>query len=332
MIRKRKAKDGSYRFQVRLSRKGMSEISKTFITRRDAEQWEREQIIALDQTALRHKPLDLASKTLRQLIDKYRITHLPHKKGCLTEQSVLDYLCRTESFVDQPLSTLTPETFTTYKNNRLTIDKIKPSTFMRQFCIIQHIFEVSIKEWGLEMDNPCRMIQKPKIDNQRDRLPTDREHQMIMNSAGYELRRLYELLRETALRKSELLAIKPEHIRGQTLYVPEQKTKQRLIPLTERAEEILKTELKPPFKISVSGFSQRWKRLMRKLQIDDLHIHDMRHFSLSRFAKMPNMSSSHLMVISGHSNLKMLSRYVNLKADDVLEIIRPEKENVKVVK
>ena len=332
MIRKRKAKDGSYKFQVRLSRKGMNEITKTFTSRKDADKWEREQIIALERTALRHKPLDLASKTLRQLIEKYRITHLPHKKGALTEQIVLDRLCRTESFVDQPLSTLTPETFTTYKNNRLTIDKIKPSTFNRQFCIIQHIFEVSIKEWGLEMDNPCRMIQKPKIDNQRDRLPTDQEHKMIMRSAGHELKCIYELLRETALRKGEALAIQPEHVRGRTLVVPQQKTKKRKIALTERAEEILRSELPPPFKLTDRGLSQRWKRLMKKLQIEDLHLHDMRHFALTKFSKINGMTPAHLMTISGHTNLKTLSRYINVSCEDVLKIIRPEKENVKVVK
>ena len=167
MIRKRKRGSG-YAFQGRVNKKGMAEITRTFTTRKDAERWEREQQVAIEQCALQHKPMNLASKTLRQLIEKYRITHLPFKRGCLTEQSVLDYLCRTESFVDAPLSTLSPETFTTYKNNRLTIDKIAPSTFMRQFCVIQHVFEIGIREWGLQMQNLCRMIQKPKIDNQFD--------------------------------------------------------------------------------------------------------------------------------------------------------------------
>ena len=167
MIRKRKRGSG-YAFQGRVNKKGMAEITQTFTTRKDAERWEREQQVAIEQCALQHKPMNLASKTLRQLIEKYRVTHLPFKRGCLTEQSVLDYLCRTESFVDAPLSTLSPETFTTYKNNRLTIDKIAPSTFMRQFCVIQHVFEIGIREWGLQMQNLCRMIQKPKIDNQFD--------------------------------------------------------------------------------------------------------------------------------------------------------------------
>ena len=167
MIRKRKRGSG-YTFQGRVNKKGMVEITRTFTTRKDAERWEREQQVAIEQCALQHKPMNLASKTLRQLIEKYRVTHLPFKRGCLTEQSVLDYLCRTESFVDAPLSTLSPETFTTYKNNRLTIDKIAPSTFMRQFCVIQHVFEIGIREWGLQMQNLCRMIQKPKIDNQFD--------------------------------------------------------------------------------------------------------------------------------------------------------------------
>ena len=110
MIRKRKRGSG-YAFQGRVNKKGMAEITRTFTTRKDAERWEREQQVAIEQCALQHKPMNLASKTLRQLIEKYRITHLPFKRGCLTEQSVLNYLCRTESFVDAPLSTLSPEIF-----------------------------------------------------------------------------------------------------------------------------------------------------------------------------------------------------------------------------
>ena len=107
---------------------------------------------------------------VKNKFEKYKITHLPHKseKCCIMEQGVLDHFLSTQSFVDQPINTLSPETFTTYKNNRLTIDKIAPSTFMRQFCIIQHVFEIGIREWGLQMQNLCRMIQKPKIDNQFD--------------------------------------------------------------------------------------------------------------------------------------------------------------------
>jgi len=169
-IRKRKNKSGSIRFQVRLCRKGMSEIAKTFVTRADAERWKREQEVSIDRCSLQHKPLDLANWTLRKMIEKYKITHLPHKseKCCIMEQGVLDHFLSTQSFVDQPINTLSPETFTTYKNNRLTIDKIAPSTFMRQFCVIQHVFEIGIREWGLQMQNLCRMIQKPKIDNQFD--------------------------------------------------------------------------------------------------------------------------------------------------------------------
>ena len=132
--------------------------------------------------------------------------------------------------------------------------------------------------------------------------------------------------------KSEVLSILPEHIRGRTLVVPQQKTKRRVIPLTQRAEEILRNEMNPPFRVSITAINQRWKRLMRKLQITDLHIHDLRHHALTNFAKIPNMTTAHLMVISGHTNLKMLSRYVNLQASDVLEIIRPQQENIKVVK
>ena len=329
MIRKRKLKKG-YGFQVRLNKKGMAEISKTFTSRKDAQRYEREQLILIDQCSLQHKPVDLAKWTLRKMIDKYKETHLPMKKGALTEQIVLDCLCRTEAFVDSPIIHVTPEVINAYKNRRL--QTVAPATFNRQLCVIQHIFSVAKTEWKIPIDNPCCAIKKPTVDNKRDRLVTNREHKMIMNSAGYELKLLYELFIETALRKSELLSVLPEHVQGRKLVIPKQKTKRRVVPLSERAEEILRNELRPPFKITVSGLTQRWGRLMKKLQIIDLHIQDLRHVCLTNLAKKSGMTTAHLMVVSGHTNLKTLGRYTNLTADDVLEITRPEKENIKAVK
>ena len=63
MIRKRKLKSG-YAFQVRLNKKGMAEISKTFTSRKDAERYEREQQIAIDQCALQHKPMNQEPRLL----------------------------------------------------------------------------------------------------------------------------------------------------------------------------------------------------------------------------------------------------------------------------
>ena len=57
MIRKRKRGRG-YAFQGRVNKKGMAEITQTFTTRKDAERWEREQQVAIEQCALQHKPMN----------------------------------------------------------------------------------------------------------------------------------------------------------------------------------------------------------------------------------------------------------------------------------
>ena len=57
MIRKRKRGSG-YAFQGRVNKKGMVEITRTFTTRKDAERWEREQQVAIEQCALQHKPMN----------------------------------------------------------------------------------------------------------------------------------------------------------------------------------------------------------------------------------------------------------------------------------
>ena len=146
------------------------------------------------------------------------------------------------------------------------------------------------------------------------------------NSSGfppYNIRKegdynfVIELALETSLRRSEIANIKPEHFKGRTLRIVKAKIKPRTIPLTKRAQELLKFNL--PIKKSANAILMCWKRLTKFYEIEDAHFHDLRHLSLQRFFTIKKLSVPEFQVISGHLEPRTLLKvYANLKAEDLV--------------
>lgn len=56
----------------------------------------------------------------------------------------------------------------------------------------------------------------------------------------------------------------------------------------------------------------------RRLGIEGLRFHDLRHEAISRMVLIErNLRVSEIMAIVGHSSLKMLQRYTNLRGDEL---------------
>ena len=98
--------------------------------------------------------------------------------------------------------------------------------------------------------NPVLSIRRPKMPEPLTRRLSEREINLLLkgNRTSEMLRTIIELALETAMRQGELMRIYPEHIKGNTLFIPIAKTKPRTIPITKRALEILKYA-KLPFNI-----------------------------------------------------------------------------------
>ena len=93
--------------------------------------------------------------------------------------------------------------------------------------------------------------------------------------------------------------------------------KPRTIPLTKRAQELLKFNL--PIKKSANAILMCWKRLIKFYELEDAHFHDLRHLSLQRFFTVKKLSVPETMVISGHLEPRTLLKvYANLKAEDLV--------------
>ena len=307
-IRKR---NGKWHAQVR--RANCKSITKTFTLKKYAERWARDMEQKLDRQELQ---IDHQEATLRDLVNRYLTEVVPLKRSNESEGIVLQSFLK-EKFVDLSIYKINAEHFAKYRDRRLKV--IKPSTFVRQVGIMQHLYNIAVKEWGFELKNPVKSIRKPIIRNKRNRRLTDTECQQIVggNYSHQLLRSIIELALETGMRRGELLRIQRDHIKDQTLLIPYAKNgESRIIPLTKRARQIL-DHASLPFPVSANGLRLAWQRLRMRFSIKDLHFHDLRHEAISRFFEK-GLSVAEVALISGHKDVRMLFRYTHLKAEDIV--------------
>tara|TARA_B110000438_G_scaffold208286_1_gene200088 strand:+ start:2333 stop:3355 length:1023 start_codon:yes stop_codon:yes gene_type:complete len=97
----------------------------------------------------------------------------------------------------------------------------------------------------------------------------------------------------------------------------------RKIPLLQGAREALlraQDELGgggSVFKIEVAAsISDKFARMRKRIGITDLRFHDLRHEAISRMFER-GMTVEEVMPVSGHRTLDQLSRYINLRPEDI---------------
>jgi integrase len=137
------------------------------------------------------------------------------------------------------------------------------------------------------------------------------------------------------MRRGEILSIKKSHINysKSVLLIPSTKTDQpRSIPLSSQALTTLRGQLRASQKVSGEvillvestlfhyrprGLSGEFLKLCRKVNIDDLHFHDLRHEATSRLFEK-GLNPVEVATITGHKDTKMLMRYTHLRAEDLV--------------
>ena len=302
------------KWQVQIRRVNHPSQTQSFILKKDAEEWARKIEIQIqqDDCGIQQKNFP----TFKEIILRYLEEVSIKKKGYQVERYHLQHILK-NSFVRKSINQIQPKIIASYRDSRLKT--VKSSTVLREFNILQHIFSTAIKEWGYPIANPFHLIRKPNGNFRRDRRLSETEYTFLVkgNYPQQILRNIIELAIETAMRRGEILNIKPEHIKGQTLFIPITKNGHpRTIPLTKRALYILENS-QLPFPMSANAVRLAWDRLKKKGNIKDLHFHDLRHEAISRFFEK-GLSIPEVALISGHKDIRMLFRYTHLKAEDIL--------------
>ena len=336
-IRKR----GAGQWQAQVRRHGFPLQTKTFGTRAAADRWAQAVEYEIAQGAFVSRA-EAEQTTLAELLQRYREEVTPVKKGAAAEATRLGAFQR-DPLAQRFVATIRSVDIAHYRNERLT--QVSSATVRRDLGLLSHVFEVARREWGIHIPNPVRDIRLPPHGKARTR----RLNPARDDSLGEEARLfracaearnklllpLVLLALETAMRQSELLSLRWEHIeldRG-TAHLPDTKNgESRTIPLTPKAVVVLKDlreiEQHRPFRGMTSEAAKRsFTRAAKRAKLDDFHFHDLRHEATTRFFEL-GLNIMEVATITGHKDLRMLRRYTHLHAEELAKKLRDRASNL----
>ena len=318
----RKRNNGHWQARVR---KANQSITKTFINKVDAERWAKQIEVEIQKGSYTNLVLAECT-TFAEIIERYIAEVLPTMRGGKADYIRLKALAR-RPIAKLNMVSLTPQKIAKHRDERLK--QIAPATVIRELSYFSSIITYARKEWGININNPVSLISKPKNPQGRSRILDATETNALFEALKPTGRRsiwmlpLVKLAYETAMRRSELLGLRWEHIDFERRTIFLQLTKNgtsRTVPLSTHAIQIL-TDMPRSldgrvFPVTHEVVSQAFNRARRQAKVQDVRFHDLRHMAITRLAeKLPNLIE--LSAVSGHKSLAMLKRYYHPKPSEL---------------
>ena len=161
-----KTKKGHWKATIR--KVGWPTSSKTFRTKRDAEDWARN----TEDEMVRGVHLKRGSSsriTLAEAFDRYEREISPTKAEGTRYRERWRITPLKDKLGDYSLAAITPDLVAAYRDERLEAGKSK-STVRLELVLLGHLLNVAIREWGLGLAyNPVANVRKPSPGKGRDR-------------------------------------------------------------------------------------------------------------------------------------------------------------------
>jgi len=318
---KRKNKDGSVSHRVQIRRKGYAIVTDTFDRQSDAKKFAAKVEREMDERKWRDSS-EADSTTLDEALTRYLEEITPGKKGEKAEKERINQWKR-RPIAKQFLSLLRGTDFAKHRDERVKQGRA-PSTIRNELNVISHLFTIARKEWGMDnLNNPIKDVKMPKARKGRDRRLVGDEETKIVKALKYPYDSIVILAVETAMRRGELVSIKREFIdlKSAVIHLPDTKNDEaRDVPLSTRAVRIIEALPKQIkgrlFDTSERRISKYFKIAVDDLKIEDLRFHDLRHEATSRLFEI-GLNVMEVASITGHKDLRMLTRYTHLRASDL---------------
>jgi integrase len=201
---------------------------------------------------------------------------------------------------------------------RWLTDDLKPATINRRLAILRRVANLAYKHWGW-LDQPLgqRVLMLPGERQRETYLSPAQVRKIAAAAKDRRVKRAILLAAMSGLRRGELLALQPEHRRGDALHVPHSKSgKPRLVPLPKEARAI-----PVPIGLTKDELRQGWDRARAKAGMPGVRFHDLRHTYASWLvqAGAPMMAIRDLL---GHASLATTSRYAHLATRHLRAAVR----------
>ena len=285
-----------------------------FVSKTDASRWAN-----LTEVKLRREDTGIAKIKYPKFEDVARryIEEISINKKCYKDErsKILQFI--NEAWAVYPINRIMPHTINKWKENALKT--LTGGSVNRKLDVISSMYTTFKREWGYPVDNPVLQIRRPKKAEPRDRRLSTAEIDKLLrgNRTSPVMKSIIEIALETGMRLSEILRADHSYIEGHTLKIPIAKTKPRVIPLTNKALQLL-NEAELPFKISKWQVSKQFRKLCVGYGIKGAVFHTCRHNALTDFMMKHKLNVPETMKIAGHTDPRMLLRiYNNLEAHHV---------------
>lgn len=310
--------------------KGHPSASRSFHGKAAAEQWAR----ATEDALRAGKGIPAGAVTLADLIDRYAKEMARFKPLSATKRGNLRRW--EESLGERDVSTLTGQDVLDHVAGR----GISPATMAMEVGFLAEVLAAGRSLWNLTIPDVIAAtrptlrragaIGKPE---ERERRPTPEELQALadyyrFNFGKVPMRDLIPFAIETAMRIGEITSLRWDDYRPgdkPTILIRERKdptnkaNNNQWVPLLGEAAAIIdRQERKGPliFPYKPDSMGASFRRACQRLQIEDLHLHDLRHEGVSRLFEQ-GYTIEQVAIVSGHRDWKSLKRYTNLRPDSL---------------
>lgn len=321
-----------YRAQIR--RAGQPSFAKTHDTLKEAKEWAVQQEADFNAG----KKIGVHGKTgitLGDAIDKY----LKEKDGVSkTAQSILTNIKKRRGKI--LLHKLVSDDIVSYIKDK----KCGPMTGAMNFSFLSSVLNMAKFGWKYYVQDILKDTAKQLqilgltgSSRERTRRPTQQEIDKLVAfnfETDIPMADIIQFAVSTAMRQAEITRIEHttlhlEHDRSTVVITDRKHPKKKAgnhkeVPLLAASVEIIKRQPKCeedvrifPYQPGTIGF--HFRRACKRLEIVDLHFHDLRHEGTSRLFEM-GYQIEEVAKFTGHEDWKMLKRYTHLKAKDVRRI------------
>ena len=327
-------KRGNY-WRVQIRKQGYPALSSTFDTKSEAQLWaiQQEKKLAEQSPAQVVQRMQNQTFSFGEALDRYSEEILPSKKPstqqrdrAIIKRLHADYGEMALAKIDGPLLSGIIRQWQARQSANST---------RLYLAVISHLFNIARKEWGMvELVNPVELVRKPKLPQGRDRrLVGDEESRLLAacSQTNPELADIVLFAIDTAMRQGEILGLEWRHVNWleHTAYLPDTKNgSARLVPLSERAEEILQRQQVRAtgkdgrvWKYTNDGMRAVYNRAVKRAGIEGLTFHDLRHEATSRLVEkgIPIMT---VQAITGHKSTQMMKRYTHISGKVLVDAVR----------
>ena len=219
------------------------------------------------------------------------------------------------------------------------LQTVAASTLQTQmYYFKQAVTNSRIKTEQLVVDMAIEELKLKKLikgSTKRDRRLEPGEWERLLDEAGtHWIRPIMEIAVESGMRQGEIHSLEWQHIDvDKNLIGIWRKNKNEaggkkwhVIPMWRGVREVLLREhnrtgsTDTVFGVKrAASISDKFAKMKKKLGIVDLRFHDLRHEAISRMFEVRKMRVEAVRLVSGHSSLEQLSRYVNLRPENLVD-------------